>query len=62
MSYAIKTAQANNVTLPLVEATQKVGAEAIKQGYGDDNITGLVQLYSTGLTNYEKVKSICLAE
>lgn len=45
MSYAIKTAQANNVTLPLVEAAQKVCAEAIQQGYGDDNITGLVQLY-----------------
>lgn len=46
MSYALKTAQANNVILPLVEATQKVYAEAIKQGYGDDNITGLIQLYS----------------
>ncbi len=45
MSYAIKTAQDNNVILPLVETTKKVCAEAIKQGYGDDNITGLVQLY-----------------
>ena len=50
MSYAMKTAQANNVTLPLVEATKKVCDEAIKQGYGEDNITGLVQLYSQDLT------------
>ncbi len=49
MSYAIKTAQANNVKLPLVEATQNVCTEAIRQGYGGDNITGLVQLYNQGL-------------
>lgn len=45
LDYAIKTAQANNLSLPLVEATQKVCATAINQGYGEDNITGLVQLY-----------------
>ena len=50
MSYAIKTAQANNVTLPLVKTTKKVCAEAIEQGYGDDNITGLVRLYSNNFS------------
>lgn len=46
MSYAIKTARANDATLPLVETTYKVCTEAIARGYGDDNITGLVKLYS----------------
>ena len=50
MSYAIKTARANNATLPLVETTYKVCAEAIARGYGDDNITGLVKLYSNNFS------------
>ena len=45
LSYAIQTAQRNNATLPLVEATQSVFAKAITQGYGEDNITGVVRLY-----------------
>ena len=50
MSYAIKTAQANDVTTPLVETTYNVCAEAIARGYGDDNITGLVKLYSNNFS------------
>ena len=50
MSYAIKTARANNATLPLVETTHKVCIEAIEQGYGDDNITGLIKLYSNNFS------------
>ena len=50
MSYAIKTAQANNVTLPLVETTHKVCTEAIARQYGNDNITGLVKLYSNNFS------------
>ena len=46
MSYAIQAAQTNSAVLPLVEATQKVCATAIKQGYGNDNITGIAKLYT----------------
>lgn len=45
ISYAIQTANANDATLPIVEATQKIYAQAIAQGYGADNITGVMQLY-----------------
>ncbi|MDJ0572091.1 MAG: NAD(P)-dependent oxidoreductase [Pleurocapsa sp. MO_192.B19] len=45
LSYAVKTAQSNQTTLPLVEAAQQVFATAIKEGYGEDNITGVAQLY-----------------
>jgi 3-hydroxyisobutyrate dehydrogenase len=45
ISYAVQTAQANNTALPLVEACQQIFAQAVKEGYGDDNITGIVQLY-----------------
>jgi 3-hydroxyisobutyrate dehydrogenase len=45
ISYAVQTAQANNTSLPLAAACQQIFATAIKEGYGDDNITGVVQLY-----------------
>lgn len=45
LNYAVKTAQSNNAALYLVEATQQIFAQAITQGYGDDNITSVVQLY-----------------
>lgn len=35
----------NNLTLPLTEATRQVYAEAVNQGYGDNNITGIARLY-----------------
>jgi 3-hydroxyisobutyrate dehydrogenase len=45
ISYAVQTAQANNTSLPLAEACQQIFATAIKEGFGNDNITGVVQLY-----------------
>ncbi len=45
LSYGIKTAQENNTELPLVEATQHIFSKAIAKGYGDNNITGVAQLY-----------------
>ena len=45
LNYAIATAKENQVDLPLISATQKIYATAIEQGYGEDNITGIVQLY-----------------
>lgn len=45
LNYAIRKAQVNKASLPLVEATQKIYATAIKQGYGADNITGIAQLF-----------------
>ncbi len=45
LTYAMKTAQANDTKLPLVEAAQHIFASAIEQGYGDNNITGIAQLY-----------------
>ena len=45
LSYAVQTARMNNVTLPLVEATRSVFTKAITQGYGENNITGVVRLY-----------------
>ncbi len=46
LTYALKTAQACDVTLPLVQATQQICAEAINQGYGQNNITGIARLYA----------------
>jgi 3-hydroxyisobutyrate dehydrogenase len=45
LSYAVQTAQANGGQLPIAAATQQTFLEAIKQGYGADNITGIAQLY-----------------
>ena len=45
LSYAVQTAQDNNGKLPLAAATQQTFKDAISQGYGSDNITGIAQLY-----------------
>lgn len=45
LTYAIEAAKGKNETLPLVSSTQKIFAKAVEQGYGEDNITGIVQLY-----------------
>ncbi len=45
IGYAVQTAKTKNISLPLVEACEQIFATAIKEGYGDDNITGVVQLY-----------------
>lgn len=45
LSYAVKTAQDNNGKLPIAAATQVTFQDAISQGYGTDNITGIAQLY-----------------
>jgi len=43
--YVIDTAEANGARVPMAEATRRVLAEAMAQGYGSDNLTGVVQLY-----------------
>ncbi len=45
LNYGIKTAQSNDVQLPLVETAKNTFTKAIAQGYGNDNITGIVRLY-----------------
>ena len=45
MSYAVQTANARGASLPLAAATQQIYESAIAQGYGENNITGIVQLY-----------------
>lgn len=45
LNYAIATAQTNKTKLPIVKATQQIYYQAIAQGYGADNITGIAQLY-----------------
>jgi 3-hydroxyisobutyrate dehydrogenase len=45
LSYAVQTAQANGKNLPIAAATQHTFLEAIQQGHGKDNITGIAQLY-----------------
>jgi 3-hydroxyisobutyrate dehydrogenase-like beta-hydroxyacid dehydrogenase len=45
LGYAVKTAQVNGDKLTIAAATQQTFIEAIKQGYGADNITGIAQLY-----------------
>ena len=45
LNYAIVTLGENKIDLPLVTATQKIYATAIEQGYGEDNITGIAQIY-----------------
>jgi 3-hydroxyisobutyrate dehydrogenase-like beta-hydroxyacid dehydrogenase len=45
LSYAVKTAQSNGGKLPIAAATQHNFNEAIQQGHGKDNITGIAQLY-----------------
>jgi len=43
--YVAGVAEAVGAEAPVVEATRRVLRGAIAQGYGDDNITGLAQLY-----------------
>lgn len=43
--YAIQTAQAANALLPTSTAAHTVYQNAIAHGYGNDNITGIVQLF-----------------
>ncbi len=45
LRYFLKTAAASNATTPVAQAAQHVFAKAMACGHGDDNITGLVQLY-----------------
>lgn len=45
LGYAVNTAQANGGKLPIAAATQHTFSEAIQQGHGSDNITGIAQLY-----------------
>ncbi|MBI4780652.1 MAG: NAD(P)-dependent oxidoreductase [Oscillatoriophycideae cyanobacterium NC_groundwater_1537_Pr4_S-0.65um_50_18] len=44
--YAVESAQEVNATIPIAMATHAVYQEAIAQGYGSDNITGVVQLFT----------------
>jgi 3-hydroxyisobutyrate dehydrogenase len=43
--YALETAQVLNTTMPTAKAVQQVFQAAINQGYGQNNITGVAQLY-----------------
>lgn len=43
--YVLETAAASNARVPMAQAARQVYAQALEYGYGDDNITGLVQLY-----------------
>lgn len=45
LSYAVKTAQDHDGKLPIAAATQATFQDAIAEGYGTDNITGIAQLY-----------------
>lgn len=45
LSYAVNTVQVNGGKLPIAAATQQTFREAIQQGYGANNITGIAQLY-----------------
>ena len=45
LGYLIDIAQANDADMPLSRTSRQVFSQAVKQGYGADNITGLVQLY-----------------
>lgn len=43
--YVVDTAEETNARVPMAEAARRILAEAIEQGYGADNLTGVVQLY-----------------
>ena len=45
LKYAIAITKENQIDLSLLKATQKMYASAIEQGYGEDNITGIAQIY-----------------
>ena len=44
LNYALENLS-NPENLPLINATQGIYAKAIEKGYGEDNITGVAQLY-----------------
>ena len=46
LGYILEGAAENNARMPMVQATASAFTEAAEHGYGGDNITGLVQLYS----------------
>jgi len=46
-SYAVATAQAYGTELPLTHAAENIFQTAIKKGFGEDNITGISQLYNS---------------
>lgn len=50
LNYAIATAE-QNTAMPIVKATQQIYRQAIAQGYGADNITGIAQLYRPSISN-----------
>lgn len=43
--YGIETAEAVGATMPVASVIHRVYKEAIAQGYGNDNITGVAQLF-----------------
>ena len=43
--YVIDVAKENGAQVPMAEAARRVFAEAIRLGYGSDNITGVSQIY-----------------
>lgn len=43
--YMVKTAQATDASHPVSIAIRNIYQEAIAQGYGNDNITGVIQLF-----------------
>ena len=44
--YTLETAQAGHTEMPVSQRTRDVYQRAIAAGYGNDNITGIVQLFS----------------
>lgn len=48
--YAVEAAAATHAPTPIVRAVEQVFAQALRQGYGNDNITGLVQLYNPSIS------------
>lgn len=45
--YALETAQAVNASTPTAKAIHTIYQQAIAQGYGNDNITGVIQLFKS---------------
>lgn len=44
--YVVQTAQACDASSPVSTAIHNVYQDAVAQGYGSDNITGVVQLFN----------------
>lgn len=45
LAYAVQTAVSVEADVPMVKSARKVFAKAVEEGYGEDNITGVAQLY-----------------